>query len=631
MMAQGLTVRLAALAGLWGLSLAPQSAEVALAGMVGMLVGPAVLKRIPTPVTAPGSAALLIGVAAAGSLGVVSSSGALAAALAYLLVFFAASPGRRAQRLTLLVSVLLLARGGSASQDIGFLGAFALWAAVIPGALAATSPGAASVRWSIRVTPAVLAVAWALFWMLPRPAGSPSLALDGPVSVTGFSDSVELGQMGPMLSDPTTVLRMRVDTLADVTFPETVYVRGTVLDHFDGVRWRATAPLEAEVTTAPVAKGVRVEMIQSGAEAGVLYTLGAVRRVEGVEAQTDAAGNWRVPPQSGALAWTVWSSAPFDLGARPHFLEEVERRRALQLPELDPRIQQAAADLGEGDAVVLARAARRWLQEQVQYTRSSEAIAGGDPLSTVLFERREGHCEYFASAAAVLLRARGVPTRVVNGFVSSEQNQVGGYRVVRAAHAHSWVEVYDGLAWVEVDPTPGPGQVPERAAGSEVYDALKVLWMERVVGFDGGQQRRAVATIGQSVGDLTGARGSVSTSIGWALLVGLGTAGLVVVRPWVSRWLGRLAGESGARPAGRVAGAWHSAARAAESRTGTPPPALPPLSAAQWWEERGDPAGSAMVELAWLHYRVSFGGEDDATLAEAADALATRAKAAVPG
>jgi len=95
------------------------------------------------------------------------------------------------------------------------------------------------------------------------------------------------------------------------------------------------------------------------------------------------------------------------------------------------------------------------LRHHYRYTLHLPTTAPKDPLANFLFERKEGHCEYFASAMAVMLRSLAIPSRVVNGFRGGEFNDLNGQYVVRASDAHSWVEAYfPGHGWVGFDPTP---------------------------------------------------------------------------------------------------------------------------------------------------------------------------------
>ena len=125
-----------------------------------------------------------------------------------------------------------------------------------------------------------------------------------------------------------------------------------------------------------------------------------------------------------------------------------------------------------------------------------------DPLANFLFERKQGHCEYFASSMAVMLRTLGIPSRVVNGFRTGEFNDVTSQYVVRASNAHSWVEAYfPNYGWVAFDPTPGAA-IPVRTGWSRVtlyVDALASFWREWVVNYDvGHQQSLAVSASSRS-------------------------------------------------------------------------------------------------------------------------------------
>ena len=101
------------------------------------------------------------------------------------------------------------------------------------------------------------------------------------------------------------------------------------------------------------------------------------------------------------------------------------------------------------------------------YTLEIPRVAPRDPLADFLFVRKRGHCEYFASSMAIMLRTLGIPSRVVNGFRTSEFNDLTGNYVIRASSAHSWVEAYfPGYGWVSFDPTPGSPWAEQRVGAA---------------------------------------------------------------------------------------------------------------------------------------------------------------------
>jgi hypothetical protein len=194
------------------------------------------------------------------------------------------------------------------------------------------------------------------------------------------------------------------------------------------------------------------------------------------------------------------------------------RAAYLALPaSLSPRVPLLAVRLTARAASPSAKVAvlRDWLQATHAYTLDlPPRPEGEDPVEDFLFEHPIGHCEYFASAMAVLLRASGVPARYVNGYLGGEWNSMSNYVAVRDNRAHSWVEAYLGEAgWVRVDATPPAPAVAHAGELRQFYESVQFYWARRVIGYDLEQQ-------------LDGAR-------------------------WIGRHLGLGVGESGARAAGR--------------------------------------------------------------------------------
>ena len=157
------------------------------------------------------------------------------------------------------------------------------------------------------------------------------------------------------------------------------------------------------------------------------------------------------------------------------------------------------------------------------YRYSLEMRAKGpDPLSDFLFNVRAGHCEYFATAMAVMLRTLRIPARVVNGFQTGEYNAAADAYVVRQADAHSWVEVYfsEADAWVAFDPTPADGR-PAGTSGQGVLgafhryaDALELFWIQHVVAYDRQGQRALARTISSQINDYTRAASVSADGLG---------------------------------------------------------------------------------------------------------------------
>jgi hypothetical protein len=165
---------------------------------------------------------------------------------------------------------------------------------------------------------------------------------------------------------------------------------------------------------------------------------------------------------------------------------------------------------------------------------SERVLAGADPVEGFLFDTRAGHCEYFATAMAVLLREVGVPTRIVNGYYGAHHNDVGDFWAVRQADAHSWVEVHFGpLGWVTFDPTHPSGRLAGDEAAwwpamTEVLDALRNSYLEYVIDYDLGKQLAVLEGLG-----LRGSGPELQGAAPWVLgALVLGFAGVLAWRRW---------------------------------------------------------------------------------------------------
>jgi len=173
----------------------------------------------------------------------------------------------------------------------------------------------------------------------------------------------------------------------------------------------------------------------------------------------------------------------------------------LQLPpKMDSRISDLAQSVTAKaqTPVDKAIALETFLRTKYSYTLDLSGKPGNDPLAYFLFKKRAGHCEYFASAMAVMLRTLQIPSREVNGFLPGEYNSLGGDYIVRASDAHSWVEAYfPGSGWVVFDPTP-PAAASQSGMFSRlalIADWLELTWNEWVINYDFGHQIQLAQTM----------------------------------------------------------------------------------------------------------------------------------------
>jgi protein-glutamine gamma-glutamyltransferase len=173
---------------------------------------------------------------------------------------------------------------------------------------------------------------------------------------------------------------------------------------------------------------------------------------------------------------------------------EIQIKYLQSTSRLDPRIPQLARQITASARNNYDRATllERYLMTSFGYTLQLPRVTPQDPLADFLFVRKQGHCEYFASSMAIMLRTLGIPSRVVNGFRTTEFNDVTSNYVIRASSAHSWVEAYfPGYGWISFDPTPGAPRVGATGWSRMLLyvDAMASFWREWVINYDVNHQR----------------------------------------------------------------------------------------------------------------------------------------------
>jgi hypothetical protein len=221
---------------------------------------------------------------------------------------------------------------------------------------------------------------------------------------------------------------------------------------------------------------------------------------------------------------------------------EVRPREAnpafLQLPPLSPEFAQLSRR-ARGNADEPQRIAANiedFLESGYTYTTDLPEV-GDSPVEDFLFKTRRGHCEYFATAATLILRQNNVPARIVNGFYGGQWNNVGNYWAVRQGDAHSWVEYYDPqVGWLKLDPTPpSDSSIPNPFVDAvrKTMDASRLLWTKWVIEYDLAAQITALkgladAIQGEPEQKSKDVKSSFKVSKGFVLVAIFGTLMLVV-------------------------------------------------------------------------------------------------------
>ncbi len=320
----------------------------------------------------------------------------------------------------------------------------------------------------------------ALFLLFPRFGPLWGLPQDG-VGRTGLSGTLRLGGVAELANDDSIAFRIRFDSPAPA--PEALYFRGPVLARFDGLEWRpggtgllgssatTTAPTDLQTSGPPV----RYTMLLEPIRLALLPLLEATPNRQGSAPQLTDWALWLGTDLQWHTDRLVGERLRLQAQAWPRFshglqADEAELLAARALPPGFNRrtvawARQMANRLGQADARTLAAALMAHIRQANFVYTLQPGNYGIDAIDEFWLDRREGFCEHFATAFVVVMRALGVPARVVTGYQGAEPPDADGWRTVRQANAHAWAEYWvAGSGWQRADPT---GAVaPERVRAS---------------------------------------------------------------------------------------------------------------------------------------------------------------------
>lgn len=380
-------------------------------------------------------------------------------------------------------------------------------------------------------------LALALFLFFPRLQAPIWLLPSGERAArTGLSDSMQPGDISRLILSGD--IAFRASFTGPTPDPATLYWRGPILTRFDGRTWRAmTDRGELDVEARGLGTPLTYTLTLEPHDRLWLFSLGLPASL---------------PPDTRLLAGMQLTSARpltqrrrLELVSHPRYYlgaSAEELREALELPPgYNPRARVLAADWRRTHAEprwLIAQALELFRRDFV-YTLNPPPL-GAHSVDEFLFTSRRGFCEHYASAFVFLMRAAGVPARVVTGYLGGEVNPVDGHIVVRQSDAHAWVEVWLADAgWVQVDPTASVAptrvqrgltaalpvaEIPAALAGlhrpwlrelRHAWEALNNGWNQWVLGYNLDRQRRLLAELSPH---LTGRGWQITIA---ALLVGL--------------------------------------------------------------------------------------------------------------
>ncbi|MEO6079929.1 MAG: DUF3488 and transglutaminase-like domain-containing protein [Steroidobacteraceae bacterium] len=391
------------------------------------------------------------------------------------------------------------------------------------------------------------------FVLVPRMQGALwSMPANGGAQ-TGLADEMSPGSISELSASEDVVLRVRFE--ADAPTMAQRYWRGPVLHDFDGYTWRRQrGPGAPRQEPLPMSAPLRYHVLLEPTGRAYLFGIDSIASIEGRRHVTTFDGQVLASrPVTEPIAYdgVSYVHTRFD-GA----LTSTGRTLDTRLPEgRNPRSIALARELRAG-----AASDQQYSMMVLDYFRTAgfeytltPPLLDQDSIDDLIFNTRRGFCGHFASAYATLMRAAGVPARVVTGYLGGTWNPVGGYYAVRQSEAHAWTEIWlDGEGWVRVDPTvvvaperlqPGAGELLSRSGSAmnslfgdaawlrnlrDSWDAASNWWQERVVNFNRSAQLDLLRRLGLDHIDYPG---MVLLLGGGAVLWGLALWGIAARRP----------------------------------------------------------------------------------------------------
>jgi protein-glutamine gamma-glutamyltransferase len=348
--------------------------------------------------------------------------------------------------------------------------------------------------------------------------------------MVGFSDHVDLGDVGQLRSDPTIALRFEPDELpAPRPARMTLRFRGTAFDTYDGRAWsrshneRATAERVLDtypITRYPNAHDTRIRIDLEPIDPPVVFLPTNAVALQISNSGQQLAGSEFSLQRGPEDELRYANSETRGLRYYVHFAQNAEPVQTTKLAEEDRR---RYLTLAPGQSSALESLAQKWtqsaatpalraraleshLKEEYAYDIASPSGAATRPVEHFLLESKRGHCEFFSTSMALLLRTLNIPSRNATGLVGGTYNRFGNYYAVREGDAHSWVEAFiesePGVGyWTTFDPTPSTAVLPPSNVTSawnyarDFAEAVSQRWNRNVVGYDLQQQGRVAASI----------------------------------------------------------------------------------------------------------------------------------------
>jgi transglutaminase-like putative cysteine protease len=288
-------------------------------------------------------------------------------------------------------------------------------------------------------------------WAVPLPQGK---------GKTGFSDSLSMGDLGELVRSPDVAFRVTFEGLPPRV--RQLYWRGLVLDEFDGSRWRVGA---RPARTIRQPSGLQIDprehveysVIMEPHHYRWLFVLDPVIAADSAQMVLERDDRGLLSALRPVVNKVEYSAVSLRSAPRgQEALLPFQTRMLTSLPEGNPRARVLAETWlqQERDQEAVVSRALQFFTGDFVYTMQPPVLGAADAVDNFLFDSQRGFCEHFASSFVFLMRAAGIPARIVLGYQGGEFNTLESYFVVRQSDAHAWAEVWlEGEGWKSVDPT----------------------------------------------------------------------------------------------------------------------------------------------------------------------------------
>jgi transglutaminase-like putative cysteine protease len=293
-----------------------------------------------------------------------------------------------------------------------------------------------------------------LFLLFPRVTGPLwGLPQDAYGGATGLSETMTPGSLSSLTLSDAVAFRVKFD--GNVPSAKQLYWRGPVMWDFDGRTWSAPRALYGTPEFTTHSPPVSYEVTLEPHNKRWLFALDVPGKVPPRALASADFQLYAVQPVNNRIRYEMTSFLDYSYG---QVEDGIAIRRALALPAgFNPRTAAFARELRaqhQNDRALIQAVLAKFRNERFFYTLTPPLLAMDHPVDEFLFEARSGFCEHYSSAFAALMRAAGIPARVVTGYQGGEVNSLGNYLIVRQAEAHAWTEVWlRNEGWVRVDPT----------------------------------------------------------------------------------------------------------------------------------------------------------------------------------